>query len=136
MSNGNIKLKHKIRDEFRTVEGQIKYYEEGLKRLREKDPETVYHCPKCNRDVLKYQYKLAEQGMCNDCYQDKIDEDMQKTAEVIIGAKIVDVEIELSDCMWMHNSYHKPHIKKMAVKLPNGKIVILNEEEEAPSLCF
>jgi hypothetical protein len=119
---------------------ELKRQKEYLKRLERKDPEVVYHCPVCNTDVLKYQYDLKKQGMCNDCYAKDVNRRMKEKASQLIGAKIMDVSIQDTTKLWRPQGFNEAHelahVTKLVVKLKDGKIITLNEEERAPALLL
>lgn len=121
-------------------EQQLKMQRDYLKRLEEKDPETVYHCPICNEDVLRYQYDLPKQGMCNKCFNKKQNLELQRKAEQLVGATIINVAVrKMSDRMLPYggmDTHDQAHITKLVVKLKDGTVIKLNEEERAPALLF
>jgi len=112
-------------------ENEVKNIRIRLKQLETKDPKIVYHCPVCNKDVIKYQYNLEKQGRCNNCERRKEWEDMQTQANTLIGATILEVDVkEPSEYLSLCSSAHDhAHITNMKVQLKNGKIVKLQKVE-------
>jgi len=121
-------------------EPELKRTRNYLKRLENKDPEIVFHCPVCDQWVLKFQYDLEKQGMCNSCFAKHRNKKIQEQANQLVGAIILEVSTQKTSEMWMPNGFHEAHeiahITKLKVKLKNGKVLTLNEEERAPALLL
>ena len=109
----------------------IKRTEEHLKRLKNKDPEAVYHCPKCGNDYSNLM-NYRELGMCGACYRKTKTEEMQKLADALVGGTIVEVKVAPVEPLLMDTD--KPMISKIIV-LKNGKKIELKQPPQI-EYCF
>ena len=107
------------------LEQEIKRTKERLKQLLDKNPEAVFHCPRCGNDysnLLNYR----ELGMCGKCFSKIHRKKLQKLTLDIIGGTIENIEIGQVDPLQIVD---KPEIIKMWIKTTKGKTIVLKTPE-------
>jgi len=109
------------------LDEEIKQTEARLEQLWKKDPNAVFHCPKCGGYFANLgNYRQLK--MCGKCFTREKTKALQKLAKKLVGATILKVEVEKADPMYP--DVEKPRIKNMTVKTKSGEIVKLSEEEK------
>lgn len=93
--------------------------------LKAKNPEVVFHCPKCNKDFSQLM-NYRELEMCGKCFSKIHREKLQNLTSEIIGGTIENIEIGKVDPLQIVD---KPEITKMRIKTTKGKTIVLKPPE-------
>lgn len=108
------------------LEEEIKLTENRLKELKSKAKEVVFHCPRCKKDyrsIMNYN----QLKMCGTCYVEVETAKLQAKTKDLVGAIIQAVEV--SKVTPYGDWTGTVGIKKLTVKLSDGKIIELLQEQ-------
>lgn len=108
------------------LEKEIEYVKKRLERLKNKHPDEVFHCPRCQKDYRSLG-NYRELKLCGKCYVEVETEKQQQKTKDLIGATIQEVTVAKVS---PYGSFHeRVGITKLTVKLPNGKVVELIQDQ-------
>jgi ribosomal protein S27AE len=109
-----------------TLDEEIKRTESQLEKLWKKDPNAVFHCPKCGEYFLNLA-NYDQLKMCGKCYTREKTKELQNLTKKLLGATILKVHVEKADPMYP--DAENPLIKSLTVRTKSGEIVKLSEKE-------
>lgn len=109
-----------------SLDEEIKATEDHLEKLRNKNIDAVFHCPRCKKD-FRFVVNYNQLKMCGRCYVKAETEKLQEQTKDLVGATILIVNVAKPS---PYNSFHeKVGITQLTVRLPNGEVRKLLQEQ-------